>query len=76
MRNVSAILIYVGLSLLSTSASADPPFPRAGSAKLAAYSVCRSLGVIDMGTLGSQTSADCVGIVKNKEAANRATNSS
>lgn len=69
MRILSAILLDLGLSFLSTHANADSPFPRAGSAKLAAYSVCRSLGIIDMGTVGSQTSADCVGIVKNQEAA-------
>jgi hypothetical protein len=50
-------------------ATADSPFPRNGSAKIAAYTVCRSLGVIDMGTVESQSSADCVGIIKSKEAA-------
>jgi hypothetical protein len=69
MRVRSASVAFLGLSLVSAPASADPPFPRAGSAKLAAYSVCRSLGSIDMGSVGSQSSADCVGIVKNNEAA-------
>jgi hypothetical protein len=58
----------VSLLLISTGAIADAPFPRAGSAKLAAYMVCRSLGIIDMGTVGSQSSADCVGIVRSKDA--------
>jgi len=69
MRIRSASAAFLGLSLISMPAAADSPFPRTGSAKLAAYTVCRSLGVIDMGTVGSQSAADCVGIVKNKEAA-------
>jgi hypothetical protein len=59
----------VGLLFVSMAAAADSPIPRTGSAKFAAYAVCRSLGIIDMGAVGSQSSADCVGIVKNKEAA-------
>jgi hypothetical protein len=68
-------ILFAGAALLAFSpismpaAAAEPPFPRTGSAKLAAYTVCRSLGIIDMGTVGSQSSADCVGIVKSKEAA-------
>ena len=69
MRVLSASVAFLGFSLFSVPASADSPFPRTGSAKLAAYTVCRSLGVIDMGTAGSQSSADCVGIIKSKEAA-------
>jgi len=69
MRILSASVACLGLSLVSLPAAADSPFPRTGSAKLAAYTVCRSLGIIDMGTVGSQSSADCVGIIKSKEAA-------
>jgi hypothetical protein len=69
MRILSASVAFLGLSLISMPAVADSPFPRTGSAKVAAYTVCRSLGVIDMGTVGSQSSADCVGIIKSKEAA-------
>jgi hypothetical protein len=69
MRIPSASVAFLGLSLISIPAAADSPFPRTGSAKFAAYTVCRSLGLIDMGTVGSQSSADCVGIVKSKEAA-------
>jgi hypothetical protein len=65
----SASAAFLGLSLISMPAAADPQFPRTGLAKVAAYTVCRSLGVIDMGTVGSQSSADCVGIVRSKEAA-------
>jgi hypothetical protein len=69
MRVLSASVAFLGLSLISAPATADSPFPRIGSAKLAAYTVCRSLDIIDMGTVGSQSSADCVGIIKSKEAA-------
>jgi hypothetical protein len=69
MKMLSAGAVAVSLSFMSMAAASDAPFPRTGSAKFAAYAVCRSLGIIDMGTVGSQSSADCVGIVKNKEAA-------
>jgi hypothetical protein len=68
MRTLSAGAAFLGLSLIAMPAAADSPFPRAGSAKVAAYTVCRSLGIIDMGKVGSQSSADCLGVVKNKEA--------
>ena len=67
MSKLPVRLALLGWSLIILPAHADPTFPRAGSAKLAAYTVCRSLGIIDMGAAGSQSSADCVGIVKNKE---------
>lgn len=67
MRIASAGAVILALSLASSADAADS-FPRSGSAKAAAYTMCRSLGSIDMGTIGSQSSADCVGIVKNKEA--------
>jgi hypothetical protein len=69
LRILSASLACLGLSLIATPALAGSPFPSAGSAKVAAYTVCRSLSDIDMGAIGSQSSADCVGIVKSKEAA-------
>ena len=69
MKGLSASLGFLGLLLICASAQANAQFPTTGSAKVAAYTVCRSLLIIDMGTVGSQSSADCVGIVKNKEAA-------
>jgi hypothetical protein len=69
MKIFCAAAVAISLSFISMAAAADAPFPRSGSAKLAAYAVCRSLAIIDMGKVGSQSSADCVGIVKNKEAA-------
>ena len=56
-------------SLATIMASAAPafaadPFPVSGAAKLAAYSVCRSAVIVDMGPVGSNSSAECTGIVK------------
>jgi len=42
-------------------------FPPSGAAKLAAYIVCRSAVTIDMGPVGSNSSAECVGIVKTRD---------
>ena len=69
MRVLPASVAFLGVSLISALASAESPFPRIGSAKLAAYTVCRSLGIVDMGTVGSQSSADCVGIIRSKDGA-------
>ena len=38
--------------------------PVSGAAKLSAYSVCRSAVIVDMGPVGSNSSAECNGIVK------------
>ena len=45
-------------------AFAADPFPVSGAAELAAYSVCRSAVIVDMGPVGSNSSAECTGIVK------------
>jgi hypothetical protein len=69
MKMLSAAAIIAGLCLMSAPAgSAESPIPRTGSAKLAAYAVCHSLGIIDMGAVGQQASTDCVGIVRSKDA--------
>jgi hypothetical protein len=67
MRILAIGAVVVALS--TPAGAADAAFPRTGSAKLSAYTACRSLGIIEMGAAGSQSSADCIGIVKNKEAA-------
>src|SRR5271166_5938094 len=38
-------------------------------AALAAYAVCRSLAIIDMGPVGSNSSAECTGIVRTRDGA-------
>jgi hypothetical protein len=57
------------LILAAAVASAAPAlaadaFPASGVAKLAACSVCRSAVIVDMGPVGSSSSAECTGIVK------------
>jgi hypothetical protein len=51
------------LAFAGSTFAADP-FPVSGAAKLAAYSVCRSAVIVDMGPVGSNSSAECTGIVK------------
>ena len=64
MRILGAILILVGFVAFGGPAFAADPLPKTGSAKLAAYSVCRSAVIVDMGPAGSNSSAECIGIVK------------
>jgi hypothetical protein len=52
---------------LSAPALAAEPFPPSGAAKLAAYTVCRSAVIVDMGSVGSNSSAECTGIVKTQD---------
>jgi hypothetical protein len=61
--------VLLGLTALGVSAPAlaIEPLPPTGSAKLAAYAVCRSLTIIDMGPVGSNSSAECTGIVKTRD---------
>ncbi len=67
MRNASSLRVP-RCSLASRSpALADEPFPKTGAAKLAAYAVCRSLAIVDMGPVGSNSSAECTGIVKTRD---------
>ena len=63
------ILIVISLlvAVVASRAFADEPFPKTGSAKLAAYSVCRSLAIVEMGPVGSNSSAECTGIVKTRD---------
>jgi len=67
MRTLRALLIAAGAAAASGTAFADEPFPPSGAAKLAAYAVCRSAVIIDMGTVGSNSSAECTGIVKTRD---------
>ena len=67
MRISFAVGVTLSLFPFSTSLGAAEPFAPAGSAKIAVYTVCRSLSLIDMEKAGSQSSADCVGIVKNRD---------
>jgi hypothetical protein len=64
LRILSAFLIFAATLALAAPAFAADPFPVSGAAKLAAYSVCHSAVIVDMGPVGSNSSAECTGIVK------------
>jgi hypothetical protein len=64
LQTLSAFLIFTAAIACATPAFAADPFPASGAAKLAAYSVCRSAVSVDMGAVGSNSSAECTGIVK------------
>ena len=67
MRLTSVLALPVALAASATPALAGEPLPKEGAAKLAAYAVCRSLAVVDMGPVGSNSSAECNGIVKTRD---------
>jgi len=62
-----ALLILIAGTATGGPALAAEPFPASGSAKLAAYAVCRSAVIVDMGPVGSNSSAECTGIVKARD---------
>jgi hypothetical protein len=67
LRISGASLIFVALIVSHPPAFAADPLPKSGTAKLAAYAVCRSLAIVDMGSVGSQSSAECIGVVKTQD---------
>lgn len=67
MRLPVGLFFAMGLIASQGPAAAADPFPPSGAAKLAAYVVCRSVVMIDMGPVGSNSSAECVGIVKSRD---------
>ena len=66
MRTLDAVLIFIAAVAWRPALAADP-FPASGSAKLAAYAVCRSAVIVDMGPVGANSSAECTGIVKTRD---------
>jgi len=66
---ISGASLYLSALIVSQGALAAEPLPASGTAKLAAYSVCRSLANIDMGPVGSNSSAECTGIVRTRDGA-------
>jgi len=67
VRLLSAFVILSAFMAPGAPAFAAEPFPKNGAAKLAAYTVCRSLAIVDMGSAGSQSSAECNGIVRTRD---------
>jgi len=64
LRTLRTVLFLAAVIVFGAPALAADPFPVSGAAKLAAYSVCRSAVIVDMGPVGSNSSAECTGIVK------------
>jgi hypothetical protein len=67
VRLFGALFTLAALIALPASAMAADPLPDSGAAKLAAYAVCRSAVIVDMGSVGSNSSAECIGIVKTRD---------
>jgi hypothetical protein len=57
------LALSLALTLVAPAAYAEA-LAKTGSVKHSAYVVCRSVAAIDLGEVGSDTSADCTGIVK------------
>jgi len=57
------LAILIAATLAAAAAHAEA-LPKTGSVKHAAYTVCRQSVAIDLGEVGSDTSAECAGIVK------------
>jgi hypothetical protein len=64
---ICAFSVLAALAATQAPALAGEPLPKSGAAKLAAYAVCRSLAIVDMGPVGSNSSAECTGIVKTRD---------
>jgi hypothetical protein len=67
LRTLGAFLILAAAVTSRAPAYAAESLPNSGSAKLAAYAVCRSLAIVDMGPVGSNSSAECIGVVKTRD---------
>jgi hypothetical protein len=67
LRISGAFLMLAALAASQAPAFAAEPMPQSGAAKLAAYAVCRSLAIVDMGPAGSNSSAECTGIVRTRD---------
>ena len=61
-------LIVVPLVWLAAPACAADRLPESGSAKLAAYQVCKPLAVLDMGAAGTESATECHGVLRNLDA--------
>jgi hypothetical protein len=66
-RLVAASLLFAA-ALPAAALAAGPALPKSGSVHHAAYTVCRALGGVDLGEVGSDASAECTGIVRTKDA--------
>ena len=60
------LIVPLAALALATAAQAES-LPAAGSVKHRAFTVCRSAAAIDLGEVGSDSSADCTGIVRTED---------
>jgi hypothetical protein len=67
LRVLRALSVLLALIASYAPAFAADAFPNSGAAKLAAYAVCRSAVIVDMGPVGSNSSAECTGIVRTRD---------
>jgi hypothetical protein len=62
---MSRLVVTIAAVLAASAAHAESAsLPKSGSVKHAAYTVCRSAAAIDLGEVGSDSAADCTGIVR------------
>jgi hypothetical protein len=67
LRVLGTLIFPIAVIAFAAPAVSDP-LPESGTAKFAAYQVCRSLSALDMGPAGSRSATECTGIVRNLEA--------
>lgn len=65
---MNRLTVSLAAALAATAAqAAGASLPQTGSVKHAAYTICRSAAAVDLGDVGSSTSADCAAIVKTRD---------
>jgi hypothetical protein len=60
---------WLALAALIATPALAAPAVQSGVVKHAAYTVCRAGPAVDLGEVGSDTSADCTGIVRTRDGA-------
>ena len=64
LRSLGAMIFFAAAIAAAFPAMAGEALPESGSAKLAAYQICRPLTSLDLGAAGSESFTECNGIVK------------
>ncbi len=63
------IAIFAAVTLAAVAGARADALPKTGSVKHSAYTVCRQTNFIDLGEVGSDSSAECTGIVRTVDGA-------
>ena len=63
---MNRLIVSFAVALVAAPAAGES-LPKTGSVKHAAYTVCRAAAAVDLGDVGSDTSAICTGIVKTRD---------